>query len=158
MLVRESASESTVDALRTGVADLGIVSDAVDTGELVIQPLQADPMVVAVPRQHALSGRVDGVGFSELLTHRWVIGSEQGALFTHLNMRVLTAGGQLHVNMSYPGVEGVLRLVERGMGITVMSQAAVSRYTSPSTVSMVPLIDAWALRHLLLCHLKDAPE
>lgn len=87
-----------------------------------------------------------------------MIGSEQGALFTHLNIRVLAAGGQLHVNMSYPGIEGVLRLVERGMGITVMSQAAVSRYTSPTTVSMVPLTDAWARRHLLLCHLRDAPE
>jgi len=153
IVVRESPSEATVLALRSRAADVGIVSDAVDTQGLVTEELGPDPLVLVVPRAHALARR-QSVWFQEVLDQPWVTWGEQTALSTHLLMRALALGVRLQARVSYPRLPGVLQLVGRGTGLTVLPQAVVDQ-DPVAGIACVRLEDPWAQRRLLACHLDN---
>lgn len=152
ILVRESPSEATVQALRSGVADLGIVSDAVETRGLATRMLGPDPLVLVAPRGHPLAARTS-VRFVEALGEPWVAWGEQSALSTHLLLHALAAGARIEAHITYPRIGGVLRLVGRGLGVSVLPEAVVRRYAT-AEVACVPLEEAWAQRRLLVCHVE----
>ncbi len=150
LLVRESASEATVQALRSGSADVGIVSDAVETRGLLARELAPDPLVLAVPRKHPLAARTS-VPFAEALAQPWVAWGEFGALSTHLQMHALALGARIQAQTTFPTVDGVLRLVAAGVGITVLPQSVLGRQTDAEAVASVTLEEPWAKRRLLVC-------
>lgn len=151
-LVRESPSEATVQAIRSGAADVGIVSDAVDTRGLATRALGPDPLVLVAARGHALARRAS-VRFEEVLAQPWIAWSEQGALSTHLLIRAAALGRALEPGVTYPDARGVLQLVARGLGVTVLPQAIVDQHAAQAAIACVPLEERWAQRHLLACHL-----
>jgi DNA-binding transcriptional LysR family regulator len=153
LLVRESYSEATVQAVRSGAADLGIVSDAVDVRGLVTADLGADPLVVAVPRGHALASR-DSISLQEALGQPWVSWGEHGALSAHLQMRALALGTPIVPRVTYPALPGLLRWIEEGHGVTVLPAATV-RGSASTRIACVPLADRWARRRLLVCRVDD---
>ena len=55
--LQELPSARITHALRQGAADLGIVSDAVDTDDLQTRPFRDDPLVLIMPRDHPLARR-----------------------------------------------------------------------------------------------------
>ncbi|HSW17590.1 MAG TPA: LysR family transcriptional regulator [Ramlibacter sp.] len=149
-LVRESSSEATVQALRSGAADIGIVSDAVDTHGLIVRELGPDPLMLVVPRAHALAARAS-VRFHQAAAHPWVMWGERSALSTHLQMHALALGARLQAHFTYPALDGVLRLVGQGFGITVLPQAVVEGAPAAGAVACVQLDEGWARRRLLVC-------
>ncbi|TWO63078.1 LysR family transcriptional regulator [Caenimonas sedimenti] len=152
-LVRESASEATVQALRSGAADVGMVSDAVDTRGLAAHDLGPDPLVLIVPRTHPLAARAS-VAFEDALAQPWVLWGEQTALSTHLLMRTLALGVRIEARVTYPTVAGVLELVRAGAGVTVLPQALVDLHAPDAALACIPIQEPWAQRRLLVCFLK----
>lgn len=149
-LVRESSSEASVQALRSGAADLAIVSDAVHTHGLVARELGPDPLVLVVPPAHALAGCA-GVRFEQVVGQPWVVWGERSALSTHLQMHALALGARIQPRFTYPRLDGVLHLVGRGLGVTVLPQAVVQGHLAAGQVACVPLQESWARRRLLVC-------
>ncbi|MBA2676698.1 LysR substrate-binding domain-containing protein, partial [Ramlibacter sp.] len=152
--VRESASEATVHALHTGAAGVGIVTDAAATDGLVAEELGADPLVLVAARGHALAAR-GALRFSDALAHDWVGWREDGALHTHLVMQAVRAGGALNTVVSVPTAEGVLDLVARGFGISVLPRALLAGCASASQLAILELEEPWARRKLLVCRRAD---
>lgn len=150
VVARESSSEVTVHALHAGTAHVGLVSDAVDTQGLAGEILGADPLVLLAPPGHALARR-GPVRFEEALSHEWVGWGEDSALHTHLAVRACRAGAALKVKVSLPGAEGVLELVARGLGVSVLPRALLHRRPPGLPLEVVPLEDAWAQRRLMVC-------
>jgi DNA-binding transcriptional LysR family regulator len=159
IVVRESPSEATAQALRCGAADVGIVSDAVDTRGLVSQELGADPLVLVLPVGHPLAEQAC-VPFHRVIAQPWVVWGEQGALSTHLQMRAFAHGARIEGRVTYPTLEGVLRLVACGVGVTVLPEAVLRRQAGARHVMCVPLSEEWARRRLLVCRPEgiDAPR
>lgn len=151
VLVRESASEVAVRALRSGAADVGIVSDAVDTEGLTSHDLGPDPLVLVVAQDHGWARR-ESVRFSEASKVAWVAWGERSALTTHLLLRAAASGVQVVPNFTYPTAGGVLQLVARGLGVTVLPEAIVSLHREVEGIACVRLEDRWAQRRLLACH------
>lgn len=154
VLARESSSEVTVHALHAGTADVGLVTDAVNTDGLVVQQLGADPLVLVASSGHVLARR-DAVHFDEALSHDWIGWGEDGALHTHLLMRAYQAGMALKVKASVPSVEGVLDLVARGFGISVLPRALLRQRPPSQQIVIVELAEAWAQRQLLVCRAAE---
>lgn len=154
VLVRESPSEVTVRSIRSGVADVGIVSDAVDTHGLAIQDLGPDPLVLVVARGHAWSAR-ESVRFDEAVQLPWIAWGEHGALSTHLLLRAAAAGVPLAPRFTFPALAGVLQLVACGLGVTVLPEAVVRQHGGAEGIAPVRLEDRWAQRRLLACHLAS---
>ncbi|MDB5957501.1 LysR family transcriptional regulator [Ramlibacter sp.] len=155
VVVRESASEATVQALRSGAAEVGIVSDAVDTRGLLARELGPDPLVLVVATGHALAA-CESVPFAAVLGQPWVAWGEQSALSAHLQLRAAALGARLPARFTYPQAAGVLQLVARGAGVTVLPQAVVDLHAG-AAVACVRLEERWAQRRLLVCHREGGP-
>jgi DNA-binding transcriptional LysR family regulator len=155
ILARESSSEVTVHALHAGTADVGLLSDAVDTTGLHAEPLGPDPLVLVAPPGHALAAR-EAVHFEEALSYDWVGSGESTALHTHLAVRAYLAGAALKVKVCIPSPEGVLDLVARGHGISILPRALLHRLDPGREIAIVRVAEAWAQRRLLVCRRQDA--
>lgn len=154
LLARESSSEVTVHALHAGAADVGLVTDAVNTDGLVAEQLGPDPLVLIAPSGHMLAAR-DAIRFEESLSYDWVGWGETSALHTHLVMKAYQAGAALKVRVSVPSVEGVLELVARGLGIGILPRALLRRRAPGQEIATVEIDEPWARRHLLVCRRQE---
>lgn len=113
--LQELPSARITHALRQGAADLGIVSDAVDTDDLQTRPFRDDPLVLIMPRDHPLA-HAGAVSFSDTLHHDYVGLNANSALAVYLEEQALHTGSRMQIRIRADGFEGVMRMVARGPG------------------------------------------
>lgn len=148
--LQEMPSLRITHALRQGAADLGIVSDAVDTHALQTLAFRDDPLVLIMPLQHPLANVVP-VTFNDTLGHDYVGLAVHSALAVYLEEQALHCGSRLHIRIRADGFDGVMRMVARGAGLTIVPLTAVERSAQAHAVKSVALQEPWARRKLLLC-------
>jgi DNA-binding transcriptional LysR family regulator len=148
--LQELPSSRITHALRQGAADLGIVSDAVDTDGLQAWPFRDDPLVLILPTGHPLAdGRA--VRFSETLSHDYVGLNASSALAIYLEEQALHIGSRMRIRIRADGFDGMIRMVAHGAGIAIVPKAAVERRPPEPSYQCAPLQESWTHRALLLC-------
>ncbi|MCD7042476.1 LysR substrate-binding domain-containing protein [Pseudomonas sp. MAFF 311095] len=147
--LQELPSLRITQALRQGTADLGIISDAVDTHGLQTLPFRDDPLVLIMPLDHPLT--THHVSFIDSLQHDYVGLAADSALAVYLEEQALHAGFRLQTRIRAEGFDGVIRMVARGAGLGIVPQAALERWRSERCFKAQPLTEDWACRRLLLC-------
>jgi len=148
--LEERPSREIVAAIAGGLADVGIVADTVDLGDLETLPFRTDQLVLVAPDGHALAGR-SAVAFREVLEEPFVGLSHGSALQAHLAGHAARAGHALKLRVRVSGLEAACRMVESGVGVAIVPEAAARRVGETAAIRSVPLSDAWALRRLTLC-------
>jgi DNA-binding transcriptional LysR family regulator len=148
--LQELPSARITHALRQGAADLGIVSDAVDTTDLQTRAFRDDPLVLIMPFDHPLASAAN-VSFTDTLRHDYVGLNANSALAVYLEEQALHAGSRMQIRIRADGFEGVMRMVARGAGLAIVPLAAVERGPATSSILRVDLQEHWAQRKLLLC-------
>ena len=148
--LQELPSTRITHALRQGAADLGIVSDAVDTEDLQTRPFRDDPLVLIMPRDHPLAD-AGSVSFTNTLHHDYVGLNANSALAVYLEEQALHAGSRLLIRIRADGFDGVMRMVARGAGLAIVPLAAVERWSGETSFKSLALQEPWAQRKLLLC-------
>jgi DNA-binding transcriptional LysR family regulator len=148
--LEERPSYLIVQDVAQGLADLGIVADTVDLGDLQTFPFRTDRLVVVMPRRHALARRRQ-VALRDVLDRDFVGLSAGSALQDHLGQHAARLGHGLKLRVRVSGFDAVCRMVERGAGIGIVPDTAARRCRRAMAISIVPLSDPWALRHLTLC-------
>jgi len=148
--LQELPSARITHALRQGAADLGIVSDAVDTTDLQTRAFRDDPLVLIMPFDHPLASAAN-VSFTDTLRHDYVGLNANSALAVYLEEQALHAGSRMQIRIRADGFEGVMRMVARGAGLAIVPLAAVERGPATSSILRVDLQEPWAQRKLLLC-------
>lgn len=156
LAVEESPSHLTVQALRDGAADLGVVSSAVDTSGLQAAPWCCDPLVLVLPRGHVLAQQ-RRVSFARALDFELVGCGATSALHAHLILQAAQLGKAMRVRASLGSFDAVCALVQQGVGAAVMPAALLKPADRAARLSARPLTDAWARRSLLLCRPAKAP-
>jgi DNA-binding transcriptional LysR family regulator len=66
----ERTSADIVSSILAGVAQAGVVSDAVDPGPLHLDPVADDPLVLIVPPTHPLA-ETNEVAFAAVINEPW---------------------------------------------------------------------------------------
>ena len=148
--LQELPSARITHALRQGAADLGIVSDAVDTHALETLPFRDDPLVLIMPPDHPLANGATP-NFSDTLHHDYVGLNANSALAVHLEEQALHAGMRLQIRIRAEGFDGVMRMVARGAGLAIVPLAAIQRRAVDQSFKRFALKEDWAQRKLLLC-------
>ncbi|QVW24032.1 LysR family transcriptional regulator [Pseudomonas hormoni] len=148
--LQELPSARITHALRQGAADLGIVSDAVDTHALETLPFRDDPLVLIMPPDHPLANGATP-NFSDTLHHDYVGLSANSALSVYLEEQALHAGMRLQIRIRAEGFDGVMRMVARGAGLAIVPLAAIQRRAVDQPFKSFALKEEWAQRKLLLC-------
>lgn len=148
--IQELPSLRIVQALGQGIADLGIVSDAVVTADLQTRPFRDDPLVLIMAPNHPLAA-VDNLDFARSLEHGYVGLGAASALALHLEEQALHLGRRMQVRVRAEGFDGVIRMVAHGAGLGIVPLAAVQRWQGVLPLRSVALREGWAERRLLLC-------
>ncbi|WP_248748538.1 LysR substrate-binding domain-containing protein [Pseudomonas sp. MWU15-20650] len=147
--LQELPSLRITHALRQGSADLGVISDAVDTHGLQTRPFCDDPLVLIMPQEHPLAS--SSVSFIDSLQHDYVGLAANSALAVYLEEQALHAGFRLQTRIRADGFDGLIRMVARGAGLGIVPQAALARWPLPHPFKAHPLQEEWACRKLVLC-------
>jgi DNA-binding transcriptional LysR family regulator len=148
--LQELPSARITHALRQGAADLGIVSDAVDTEGLQTRPFRDDPLVLIMAPDHPLVS-ASSVSFTDTLHHDYVTLSANSALAVYLEEQALHCGSRMQIRIRADGFDGVMRMVSRGAGLAIVPVAAVERWPAAASIKRFDLQEPWARRKLLLC-------
>ncbi|MGV6395615.1 LysR family transcriptional regulator [Pseudomonas caspiana] len=148
--VEEQPSLRILHAVRNGTADIGIISDAVDTSDLQTRPFRADPLALIMPLDHPLQTE-QNVRLSQTLDYDFVGLAVNSALAIYLEEQALHVGKRLHIRVRAEGFDAAMRMVSHGAGLSIVPQAAVERWQGLRPFKSVPLNESWADRKLLLC-------
>jgi len=149
--LEERPSSEIVRAVAGGLADIGIVADAVDpAAELESFPFAEDRLVVVAPRRHKL-GKRRQIAFRDTLENDFVGLVAGSALQDHIDDHAARAGHRLKLRVRLPGFDAVCRVVESGIGLAIVSRSAARRCQTTMAIQVIPLTDPWALRHLRIC-------
>jgi DNA-binding transcriptional LysR family regulator len=151
--LEERLSYDIVRAVVEGLADVGVVADSVDLSGLETFAFREDRLVlVAAQRAKRIgTGSARGVGFSELLDLDFVGLAGDSALQRYLALQAARAGKPLKVRVRLRSFDAICRMVENGVGISVVPEAAARRCEQTMAIRWMPLSDPWALRHLTIC-------
>jgi len=148
--LEERPSHQIVQAVVAGIADLGIVADSVDLTGLETRPFRTDRLVLVTPRRHRLARR-RSISFRECLSEDHVGLNPGSALQEHLAQHALRAGQVQRLRIRLRSFDAVCRMVEQGVGVAVMPEAAAQRCRRSMAIGVVRLADEWALRQLVIC-------
>ncbi len=148
--LEERLSFEIVDAVAEGLADVGIVADSVDSAELELLPFRVDRLSVVSAHGHPLADLRE-CRFSDTLPYPFIGLSEGSALQEHLAGHAARCGQRLNYRVRLRSFDAICRMVERGVGIAVMPEAAAIRCQRSMAVARTPLTDSWATRQLNIC-------
>jgi DNA-binding transcriptional LysR family regulator len=151
--VAEAASEDAAQAVLAGAADIGFVTARPTAEGLELYPLALNRFALAVPRDHPLVSASGGRPIKEALADGYdVVGLLAGsALQDTWDKRVAQRGAALNHRVRVPSFDAQLRLVERGVGIALMPEAAALRGARSMAIEVLALSDASLTRRLLVC-------
>ncbi|HEY1998829.1 LysR family transcriptional regulator [Paraburkholderia sp.] len=146
----EKTSDEVVQAIASGVADLGICSASEDSlGDLQWRPYRTDKLVLIVPAGHRLARR-RRVSFDEALNDDFV-GMPHGTSIPKLCRAAAEGyGKRLRVRIEVTSFEGVRNMVGAGLGIGVLPEGSVTPYLQSAPFCVVELDEPWSLRPLLI--------
>jgi molybdate transport repressor ModE-like protein len=156
--LQELPSDAVLDALRRGVADLGIVADHVDSSGLVVQPWLDDDLVALLPaarRRVRVPARVQPLRFAQLLERPFVGLPAHSGLSRFLLQQAARSGRVPHHRVRVSSFDAVACLVEAGVGVAVVPLSAAQRWRE-AALQITPLQDTWAKRRLLICSSAQA--
>ncbi|WP_445678505.1 LysR family transcriptional regulator [Radicibacter daui] len=152
--LKERQSSEIARLVTGGLADIGILSAAVDTAGLDLRPFAADRLVLVVPAGHRLA-TAKSIALVEVLDQPF-IGLGSGALQAHVEAQAQRLGSRLKLRLRLATYEGVCRLVAEGAGLAILSEAAARRCARGLKLVILRLSDGWATRQLSLAKASDS--
>jgi len=158
--LRERTSAEIVKLIGAGLAEAGVISDAVNFADLTIQPVASDHLVLIVPVAHRLAAST-AIRFADVTSERFV-GLEAGsALQDHIDQHAADLHKKLELRIRMKSFEGSCQMVSQGVGVAIIPLAVARRFRRRYPFKVVAISDSWALRRLCLCfrqwHTLSAP-
>ncbi|WP_184708837.1 LysR family transcriptional regulator [Rhizobium lusitanum] len=156
--LKERQSIEIARAVSAGLADIGILSDAVDTSGLILQPFATDRLAVVMPRDHAQAA-AKRIAFADIL-HEHFIGLAGGALQEHIDAQAARFGTRLKIRVRMRTFEAICEMAACGIGLGIVPETAARRCSRSMGIAALRLTDDWATRRLSVCarSLEDLPQ
>jgi len=147
--LEEERSGAIVEAVHRGATDVGIVMEGADADGLQLLDYRADTLGVVVPKKHPVRARK--VAFAKLLDEDFV-GLESSTVISQLMLaEAQRAGKPLRLRVQVKSFDVVARLVQAGLGIGVLPEAASQAFAGPMGLRVISLADPWATRRMFVC-------
>ena len=145
----EERSGAIVDAVRSGSADVGIVMEGAGAPGLELYEYRTDTLCAVVPRKHPVRARA--LAFARLLDYDFV-GLESNTVISQILLaQANQAGKPLRLRIQVKSFDVVARMIQAGLGIGVLPEAAAKAFSKPMGLRLVALTDSWARRRMFVC-------
>jgi DNA-binding transcriptional LysR family regulator len=148
--LRERLSHDIVRAVTEGQTDIGIVAGAVRTENLETIPYRQDTLILVVPQGHALAGG-GPVAFADTLELDHVGLHEASAIHGFLRQACDRIHRVLPTRIEVGNFEAACRMVEAGVGVSILPGSAARRHAQTMAIDTVALSDDWSLREMQIC-------
>ncbi|MBU4609284.1 LysR family transcriptional regulator [Achromobacter sp. GG226] len=145
----ERVSPEVLRAVRDGAADVGVLWDASDPGDLAVAPYRRDQLCLAVRRDHDLAGATE-VSFENVLAQSAVGVAPGGMVDTLLRREAARLGRPLVHRVEVSGIDAAVRFVAAGLGPAVLPREAASGHARADAIAFVPLAEDWARRQFVI--------
>lgn len=147
--LEEERSGAIVEAVHGGSTDVGIVMEGPDAQGLELLPYRRDQLGAVVPRKHPVRAR--RLAFAELLEYDFV-GLESNTVISQILLQqAILADKPLRLRVQVKSFDVVARLVQAGLGIGVLPEAAANAFAASMGLRLISLTDAWASRRMFVC-------
>lgn len=153
-------SQSVVDMVVGGAADIGVVEGAAENTQLRHETLWTDELSLVVAAHHPMAGR-PSLGVEELAHLDWIL-REEGSGTRRIFERALAQAGfpahHLPVMMQLSSLRAIVAMVANNVGVSVLSRAVFD--SEEITVSnLVPIaVERLDLRRTLEAVLPTVPS
>ncbi|SDA56804.1 LysR family transcriptional regulator [Sinorhizobium sp. NFACC03] len=151
--LKERQSIEIARSVAAGFAEIGILSDAVETNGLVLSPFATDRLVVVARHDHPIVERTQ-VRFADLLDERF-IGLAGGALQDHIEGQAAKVGAKLKLRVKLRTFDDICRMAGAGVGVGIVPEKAARRCRRPTQIAVIRLQEKWAVRRLSVCIRSD---
>ncbi|QCP55060.1 LysR family transcriptional regulator [Trinickia violacea] len=148
--VEERLSIDLARQLREGAASVGVCWDNADLQGLQIRPYRNDRLAVAVHADHPLA-RKKSIAFDETLPFDYVGLPPSTAVHTMLQRAAASAGKTISYRVIVSSFDAAFRVVSAGLGVSILPVEVAETYRRVLNVRIIPLTDAWANRHFVVC-------
>jgi len=140
VVLQEMAPNDQIDALREHRIDISISRQSIEDDLLCSRLLWPDPLVVALPRQHAMTSR-QALTLDALSGERFVMLRRETSTFAEQIFNACAAHGfEPEVVQTVAEVPAQLSLVSAGLGIALVPASAQAY--QPNTLAFLPLEEA----------------
>jgi len=147
--IEERESASIADAIAAGAADIGIATDSVLSDRVRTHAFREDRLVLVVPAGNDLAAR-RRLRFHDVVDRPFVGLPRQSALQRHLAGHAARLGKTMHMRVRVSGFDEICRMVETGIGIGIVPEAAAKRCRRSMAIAVVGIAEPWALRRLAI--------
>ena len=147
--LHEDMSVAILQAVRDGLADIGIYSSNIPADDLETVPYRCDTLVVITPAGHPLT-KASRVDFAATLAYDHVGLQETSALQALLRAKAAEINRAIQVRVEVMSFEGVRRMVEAGLGVAILPHGVVTPYCSEGGLAAIELAEPWSQRWLNL--------
>ena len=145
---RESAEIAT--ALASGAADIGLAVEAMLPEGLDRFPFCDDRLVLVAPSNDEIAARRQ-TSFRDVAERDFVGLTEASALQSHIAGQAAKLGVRLRLRARLRGFEAICQMVEAGVGLAIVPEAAARRVSRVSRIKTIRIADSWASRRLAIC-------
>lgn len=149
--LQEMNSQIVQQALRRGIADVGIYEASLGSIELPTLPYRSDRLVVVLPVRHALAERAT-LALGDILSCDLIVLGEGSAISLMLQRLADDEGRLLRMRMRVNGFDSMAPLIAQNLGIGVMPEAVADIVAGGEGFVRIAIEGDWAQRQFLLCH------
>ncbi|EBZ5134596.1 LysR family transcriptional regulator [Salmonella enterica subsp. enterica serovar Saintpaul] len=149
--LEERTSTDIINSISNGIAEAGLVSDAVDACELTLEPIADDRLALIVPAIHPLGFR-DNISLLDAISEPFIGLYPGNALQDHISGHAREYGHSLNYRIRMSNFEGICEMVSSGIGVGVLPVSVAERFSKKFHYHILPLTDQWARRRICICY------
>lgn len=149
--LEERTSADIINSIRKGIAEAGLVSDAVDARGLMLEPIADDRLALIVPDSHPLEFR-DNVSLLDAIAEPFIGLYPGNALQDHVSEHARALGRPLTYRIRMSSFEGICEMVSSGIGVGIIPVSVAERLSKKLSLRILPLQDQWARRRICICY------
>lgn len=145
----ERVSADIVRALHEGAADLGVLWDRIEPGELVARPYRRDHLCAVMAPAHPLARR-PSLRLAEILDEPSVGVATGGLMDRLLRREAARLGAELVHRIQVSSMDAACRIVAAGLGLAVLPREVAVPHAGAGRLALVPLDEPWAERQFVV--------
>ncbi|WP_227430470.1 LysR family transcriptional regulator [Psychrobacter sp. I-STPA6b] len=143
--LQERLTKDIIRGVLNGTTDIGILSGSVSTQSLEVIHFSTDRLAVVTPINHPLTQK-QRLKFTETLSHPYIGFHNGSTLGNFLSDLQASMGVTMDTRVNVSGFESVCRMVEAGVGISIVPESSANRHQQTMNIHQIYLDEVWAER------------
>jgi DNA-binding transcriptional LysR family regulator len=157
LALSEADTKDVIRACLDDRADVGVCVKADAPAGLDAWYFASDPLLVVVPAGHALASE-QAIRYTQALQYPLIGVHPGGSLDTLLQEKSKAISGVANIAVQVSSFDAACRMIEAGLGITIMPRSAASAYAGARKFVRRPLAETWGARELWIYSLRKSPR